>query len=95
MQSEGHVLWDEFHHPRLQGWGSDALAADDVTGRERAYVHTAIRLWTRGARFVDKTPESCLRVPYLDALFPDATFVFLRRRAAIVVGTIWWLNSRP
>lgn len=82
VQSEGHILWDEFHHPRDRGWDSDALTAADVTDRERAYVYLAIRLFARGRRFVDKTPESCLRVSYLDALFPDATFVFLRRRAA-------------
>jgi hypothetical protein len=84
VQSEGHILWDEFHHPRDRGWDSDALAAEDATERERQYVYCAIRLWTRGKRFVDKTPENSLRVGYLDALFPDAVFVFLRRRA---VGT--------
>jgi hypothetical protein len=88
VQSEGHILWDEYHHPSRRGWDSDALGADDVSKRERDYVHTAIRLWTHGARFVDKTPESCLRVPYLDALFPDATFVFLRRRAADTVSSL-------
>jgi LPS sulfotransferase NodH len=96
VQSEGHILWDEFHHPADRGWDSDALAAADVTSRERAYVYTAIRLWVRGARFADKTPESCLRVPYLDALFPDATFVFLRRRAADTVSSLMegW-RARP
>src|SRR5829696_8564374 len=36
----------------------------------------------RDRRFVDKTAENCLRIPYLGELFPDATFVFLRRGAA-------------
>jgi hypothetical protein len=96
VQGEGHILWDEFHHPSRRGWDSDALRAEDVTPRERDYVNTAIRLWTRGARFVDKTPESCLRVSYLDALFPDATFVFLRRRAADTVSSLMegW-RARP
>lgn len=96
VQSEGHILWDEFHHPSRRGWDSDALGADDVSAREREYVYTAIRLWTRGARFVDKTPESCLRVGYLDALFPDATYVFLRRRAAATVSSLMegW-RARP
>jgi Sulfotransferase family len=88
VQSEGHILWDEFHHPERRGWDSDALTASDLTPREREYVYCAIRLWTRGARFVDKTPENCLRVSYLDALFPDATFVFLRRRAADNVSSL-------
>jgi hypothetical protein len=96
VQSEGHILWDEFHHPGRRGWDSDALDAGDVGERERAYVYTAIRLWTRGTRFVDKTPENSLRVPYLDVLFPDATFVFLRRRAADTVSSLMegW-RARP
>jgi hypothetical protein len=96
VQSEGHILWDEFHHPRDRGWDSDALGAKDVTKREREYVDRAIRLVVRGRRFVDKTPESCLRIPYLDALFPDATFVFLRRRGADTVSSLMeaW-RARP
>jgi hypothetical protein len=88
VQSEGHILWDEFHHPRERGWDSDALAAEDVTEREREYVYCAVKLFARGRRFVDKTPESCLRISYLDALFPDATYVFLRRRAAPNVASL-------
>jgi hypothetical protein len=88
VQSEGHILWDEFHHPRDRGWDSDALTADDVSEREREFVYCAIALFVRGSRFVDKTPESCLRVPYLAELFPDARFVFLRRRAADNVNSL-------
>jgi Sulfotransferase family len=96
VQSEGHILWDEFHHPRDRGWDSDALGAGDLSEREREYVHLAIRLVVRGRRLVDKTPESCLRIPYLDALFPDATFVFLRRRGADNVSSLMdaW-RARP
>ena len=96
VQSEGHILWDEFHHPRDRGWDSDALSAADVTERERAYVHLAIRLFARGGRFVDKTPANCLRVEYLAELFPGATFVFLRRRGADNVSSLMeaW-RARP
>jgi hypothetical protein len=59
-----------------------------VSEREREYVHLAVRIFARGRRFVDKTPENTLRVPYLDALFPDASFVFLRRRAADNVNSL-------
>jgi hypothetical protein len=93
IQAEGHILWDPFHpKPR----DSDALGVDDLSERERAYVYRAIRLFVRGRRFVDKTPENCLRLPYLDALFPDATFVFLRRRAADNVNSLMegW-RARP
>ena len=88
IQSEGHILWDAYHHPRDRGWDSDALGREDVLTREREYIYCAIRLFVRGRRFVDKTPENCLRLSYLDALFPDATFVFLRRRAADNVNSL-------
>jgi hypothetical protein len=85
VQLEGHILWDEFH-PRRQR-ESDTLTADDVSDREREFVNLAISLFARG-RFIDKTPENCLRIGYLDALFPDASFVFLRRRAADNVNSL-------
>ena len=96
VQSEGHVLWDEFHHPRDHAWSSDAVEANEIAARERAYLHLAIRLFARGGRFVDKTPANCLRVRYLEALFPDATFVFLRRRGADNVSSLMegW-RARP
>lgn len=96
VQSEGHILWDEFHHPKDRGWDSDALSAADVTQRERAYVHLAIRMFARGGRFVDKTPANCLRAGYLAELFPGATFVFLGRRGADNVSSLMeaW-RARP
>lgn len=80
IHNEGHILWQPHHHPSDRGWDSDRLDAEDVSERERAYIYLAIRMFARGPRFVDKTPESCLRIPYLLELFPDAAFVFLHRR---------------
>ena len=96
VQSEGHILWDEFHHPRDHGWSSDAVGPDEIAPRERAYLNLAIRVFARGGRFVDKTPANCLRVAYLEALFPDATFVFVRRRAVGNVSSLMegW-RARP
>lgn len=88
IQSEGHILWDAYHHPRDRGWDSDGLSAEDVSERERRYVYAAIAVFVRGRTFVDKTPENSLRIPYLDALFPDARYVFLRRRAADNVNSL-------
>jgi Sulfotransferase family len=88
IHNEGHILWQPYHHPRDRGWASDALGREDVSERERAYVYLAIRMFVRGRRFIDKTPENCLRVPYLLELFDDASFVFLRRRAADNVSSL-------
>jgi hypothetical protein len=96
VQSEGHILWDEFRHPRDHGWDSDARTAAQVTAREREYVYCAVRLFVRHDRFVDKTPENCLRIGYLNELFPDAVFVFLHRAAAANVSSLMegW-RARP
>ncbi len=96
VQNEGHILWQPHHHPRDRDWESDALGARDLSEPERDYIYMAVRLVVRDRRFVDKTPESCLRVPYLRALFPDATFVFLRRRGAANVSSLMegW-RARP
>ena len=96
VQAEGHILWNEFHPPKQRVSTSDALDAGDVTERERRYIHLAIRASTRGRRFLDKTPENCLRMGYLDALFPDARYVFLHRRAADNVNSLMqgW-RARP
>jgi hypothetical protein len=96
VQSEGHILWEPYHHPKDRGWDSDALGREDVSARERAYIYLAIRLVVRDRRLVDKTPENCLRVPYLRELFPDASFIFLRRRAADNVSSLMegW-RARP
>jgi hypothetical protein len=77
--AEGHPLWETFHHPRGCTWRSSALGADDVGGVERRYVAWTIALVAGRGRFVDKTPRNALRLPYLDAMFPDATFVYLYR----------------
>jgi hypothetical protein len=96
VHSEGHILWQPHHHPRDHDWESDALGAGDLSERERDYIYMAVRIVVGDRRFIDKTPESCLRVPYLRALFPDATFVFLRRRAAANVSSLMegW-RARP
>ena len=96
IHNEGHILWDAYHHPEDRGWDSDMLNGGDVTERERDYIHLAVRMFVRDRRFVDKTAENTLRVPYLQQLFPDASFVFLRRRAADTVNSLMeaW-RARP
>jgi len=93
---EGHVLWEAFNHPSRRGWSSNALGVEDVTGGERKYIYSVARVLARRRRFLDKTPKNCLRVPYLNELFPDASFVFLRRQAADNVNSLMegW-RARP
>lgn len=49
----------------------------------RAYVRLQRQLLPvrRPIRLLEKTPENCLRLPFLQALFPDARIIFLVRDA--------------
>lgn len=87
--AEGHALWETFHHPRGHGWRSSALGAEDVGRIERRYVAWAIAILSGDGRFVDKTPRNVLRLPYLDAMFPDATFVYVYRDGRAIVASLY------
>ncbi len=88
LPGEGHVLWSTYQHPRAKGWSSDRATVDDIRPGEARFLYTAIGRVTKGARFLDKTPKSVLRVPYLAHLFPDATFVFLKRDGRSTVNSL-------
>lgn len=96
LGDEAPVLWEAFHHPSRHGWSSNALGAENVTESERKWIYRVIQAVGGELRFLEKTPSNCLRVPYLNELFPDATFVFLRRRAADNVNALMegW-RARP
>ena len=88
LPGEGHVLWESLHHPKYHGWDSNVLGPKDATQRDRAFFYAAIRAWSRGRRYLDKTPKNSLRIPYLTSLFPDADFIFLRRQGPDNVNSL-------
>jgi sulfotransferase family protein len=95
---EGHALWETFHHPRAKGWESHALGARDVGAVERRYLAWATRVLGGRGRFVDKTPRNVLRLDYLEALFPDATYVFIYRDGRAITSSLidgWRLRRAP
>ncbi len=77
---EAHEIWEADYHPALRGWRSNVLRAEDVDPDAAAAIRRNFLLVT-GARkrLIDKTPRNALRVPFVDALFPDGRFVFLQR----------------
>jgi hypothetical protein len=77
---EAHEVWESDYHPALRGWDSNALDASDVEAEPARRIQRAFFLVTGSRRrLVDKTPRNALRVGFVDALFPDARFVFLQR----------------
>jgi hypothetical protein len=88
LPGEGHILWESLHHPKYHGWESNALGPEHAKKLDRDFSYAAIRALSGRRRFLDKTPKNSLRVPYLAALFPDADFIFLRRRGADNVNSL-------
>jgi hypothetical protein len=85
-------MWRRFHHPRWNGWRSDVVAGDAAWPGERrfiaAYVYAHATDRSDALRFVEKTPENSLRIPYLRALFPDAVFVVVSRDPRMVINSL-------
>lgn len=78
--SEAHEVWEADHHPALRKWSSNVLAASDVTPRAAARIRRTFFLVAGPRRrLLDKTPRNALRIGFVDAVFPDAVYVFLVR----------------
>jgi hypothetical protein len=77
---EAHEVWERDYHPALRAWRSNALDATDLTEENAARIKRTFYLVSGGRRhLLDKTPRNSLRIGFIDALFPDARYVFLQR----------------
>ncbi len=98
LGGEGHVLWNAYQHPRLKGWSSDRALASDIHDEEPRFLYSAINAVAGPHRFLEKTPKNILRVPYLNALFPDARYLLLKRDGRAVVNSLiegWEVRQSP
>ena len=60
----------------------DSAFARDARPWVRRRIHRLFDRYTRahgGARIVEKTPQNVLRIPFIDAVFPEAVFVHIFR----------------
>lgn len=60
----------------------DRRPAADATPRVRRYIRRTFERFTRRqgrARFMEKTPSNCFRVPFVQAVLPDALFIHVVR----------------
>ena len=77
---EAHEVWEADHHPALRNWESNALGAADADPATTGRIRRSFFLVTgSGKRLIDKTPRNALRIPFIDAAFPDARYVYLQR----------------
>ncbi|HEY1991673.1 MAG TPA: aspartyl/asparaginyl beta-hydroxylase domain-containing protein, partial [Gammaproteobacteria bacterium] len=98
--------------PRERGFASNVLGASDASPEVRVEVLRNFALQLRdsgderwltrvgplrsGLRLLEKTPKNALRIPFLDALFPDALFLFLHRAPGPNLGSMLdaWQSGR-
>jgi hypothetical protein len=77
---EAHEVWEADYHPALRDWASNALDAGDVQDRPADRIRRSFYLVAGGRkRLIDKTPRNSMRVDFIEALWPDAHYVFLQR----------------
>ncbi len=94
---EAHEVWEADYHPALRGWHSNVLDATDVTSEAATRIRRNFLLLTgTRRRLIGKTPRNSFRIPFVDALFPDARYVFLRRDGRDNVNSLInaWRTSR-
>jgi Sulfotransferase family len=95
-------------HPRARRWESNRLGAADADANiirvVRRRFHAAMRDRDRRhprspldlLRLLEKTPRNALRIPFLRAIFPRATFVYLYRPPAETMSSMLegWRSGR-
>jgi len=79
LQRETHDFWAALHPPAERDWASHAIPPAVASGADRARVERHFFARTGRRRFVDKNNQNGLCVSYLQALFPDAVFVYVIR----------------
>ncbi|HMM46972.1 MAG TPA: sulfotransferase [Thiobacillaceae bacterium] len=79
LQRETHDYWMDLHPLAEKNWDTHALDAGDASAADRDTVSQYFYSWTGHRRWVDKNNQNGLCVPYLQALFPDAVFVYVKR----------------
>lgn len=101
---EGHASL----HPAARGFDSNRLDATAATAEVVEQLRAAFRsavtnrdghrpdAASRNLRLVEKTPKNALRVPFIDAVFPNAHYVHLVRPPGEEIASMIdaWLSGR-
>ena len=91
--------------PAANGWHSNRLTAKDASPEATEKLARSFYEQLRdrdggapqgSARMLEKTPKNALRVPFFDAAWPDATFLYLYRDARRTMASMIeaWRSGR-
>ena len=95
LQRETHDFWAELHPLSESGWSSHELNSEDASTSDRDIVTRYFFSATGKRRFVDKNNQNGLCVSYLQALFPDACFVYVKRSPGDNINSLMEGWRRP
>jgi hypothetical protein len=90
--------------PPQRSWSSNRLAEEDASPEvaealaESFYRHLTNRegkVPSGRVRMLEKTPKNALRVPFFEAIWPDANFIYLYRDVREAFHSMWeaWRNG--
>ena len=109
---ELHIGAIHGRHARDLGGASGVVGRGRGREREDGHGLTAFltrslrrSLWTVAApfrrngsvRLLEKTPDNCLRIPFIQAVFPDASFIYLKRDGRANINSLiegWKAGTR-
>jgi hypothetical protein len=94
---DGPAYWDTLHPCAERQWRTHALDAAQAGPTDRERVTREYFIRTGGSRWVDMNAHAGLAVRYLDALFPDAHFVYVKRAPYATLRSLmlgWSLPER-
>jgi len=77
-------FWHQYHEQ------STYLTESDVSKKEQDYIYSVIRTQLKAFkadRFVGRIHDFCIRIRFMNALFPDAFYIILRRDPKAVVSS--------
>ena len=92
--SEGWVFDRFYRH-------LDYLDESNVTKKIKEYYYNSIKYQLKAFkvnRFVNKNPRSCLRIKWLNAMFPDAYYIVINREPKPIISSMYeqlkkWKND--
>jgi hypothetical protein len=82
LLSFGHEIpefWNGLWGPARNGWDSEAAGREHARPEHRDAARRFFYQRLGAGRVLDKTCINVMRIPYLHALFPGSTFVFIQR----------------
>ncbi|WP_426416967.1 sulfotransferase family protein [Aestuariirhabdus sp. LZHN29] len=79
LNRETHDLWAQLHSLDSRNWESHCLFKHDAVKKDERFISNYFYSRTGKLRFVDKNNQNGLCVDYLNALFPQALFVYVTR----------------